>query len=69
VVSNLHLCAICATVVLGRFERKKNIGLAVEALHSLQQLLPPSDWARVKLVLAGSLVCFGSLREGPLYLS
>ncbi|XP_078279762.1 alpha-1,3/1,6-mannosyltransferase ALG2 [Rhinoraja longicauda] len=38
---------------INRFERKKNLSLAVEALHSLRSRLPGADWHKVHLVLAG----------------
>ena len=38
---------------INRFERKKNIALAVEALVELRALVPAETYARVKLVLAG----------------
>ncbi|GCB71354.1 alpha-1,3/1,6-mannosyltransferase ALG2 [Scyliorhinus torazame] len=38
---------------INRFERKKNLGLALEALHSLRNRLSQADWQRVHLVLAG----------------
>lgn len=40
-------------VSLNRFERKKNIGLAVEALSVLKTLLDSSEWEKCHLVLAG----------------
>ncbi|XP_078093268.1 alpha-1,3/1,6-mannosyltransferase ALG2 [Mustelus asterias] len=38
---------------INRFERKKNLGLALEALHCLRSRLRPADWQRVHLLLAG----------------
>ncbi|XP_060680800.1 alpha-1,3/1,6-mannosyltransferase ALG2 [Hemiscyllium ocellatum] len=38
---------------INRFERKKNLGLALRALHCLRDLLGQEDWQRVHLVLAG----------------
>lgn len=38
---------------INRFERKKNLVLAVEALHALRARLAWADWQKVHLVLAG----------------
>jgi alpha-1,3/alpha-1,6-mannosyltransferase len=38
---------------ISRFDPRKNLGLAVEALARLAGLLPPDELARVELVLAG----------------
>lgn len=40
-------------VSLNRFERKKNVALAVHALAQLRDLVPPAQFAAVKLVIAG----------------
>ncbi|XP_067866601.1 alpha-1,3/1,6-mannosyltransferase ALG2 [Heterodontus francisci] len=38
---------------INRFERKKNLGLALEALYALHDRLALADWDRVHLVMAG----------------
>ncbi|XP_048412870.1 alpha-1,3/1,6-mannosyltransferase ALG2 [Stegostoma tigrinum] len=38
---------------INRFERKKNLGLALQALHCLRDRLGQADWQQVHLVLAG----------------
>lgn len=38
---------------LNRFERKKNVGLAIEALQHIKQSLPAADFAKIRLVIAG----------------
>jgi glycosyltransferase involved in cell wall biosynthesis len=40
-------------VSLNRFERKKNVGLAIEALAVLKATLEPKQMERVSLVIAG----------------
>jgi len=46
---------------VGRFDPRKNLPLAVDALAALRARLTPADFARVRLVLAGS--CDARLRE------
>jgi glycosyltransferase involved in cell wall biosynthesis len=41
-------------VSLNRFERKKNVGLAIEALGVLQNKLLPEKMTGVRLVVAGT---------------
>jgi glycosyltransferase involved in cell wall biosynthesis len=48
---------------MNRFERKKNIGLAIRALCELKQRLPDEIFSRLKLILAGQMMMpslFGS---------
>lgn len=40
-------------VSLNRFERKKNVALAIEALVELRNRLPSDEFQRVKLIVAG----------------
>lgn len=43
----------CLFLSLNRYERKKNLGLALEALAALQSSLPPAQMRGVHLVVAG----------------
>jgi len=43
----------CLFLSLNRYERKKNLGLALEALAALQSSLPPAQMGGVHLVVAG----------------
>jgi alpha-1,3/alpha-1,6-mannosyltransferase len=38
---------------MGRFDPRKHVGLAIEALAALRTRLPPCDFAQVRLVVAG----------------
>ena len=38
---------------LSRYERKKNVGLAIAALAALRERLPPQVFGRLQLVIAG----------------
>jgi glycosyltransferase involved in cell wall biosynthesis len=52
----LSLTAFSASQVLlsiNRFERKKNIGLALDAFAAAKALLPAADFGALHLVLAG----------------
>ena len=40
-------------ISINRFERKKNIGLAIEALARMKSYLPLRDFEKVHLVVAG----------------
>jgi alpha-1,3/alpha-1,6-mannosyltransferase len=40
---------------IGRFDPRKNVGLAIEALAALERALPPAIFTRLRLVIAGGL--------------
>ena len=45
--------AIFEILSLARYERQKNVGLAIAALAILRQRLPPQVFGRLQLVVAG----------------
>jgi alpha-1,3/alpha-1,6-mannosyltransferase len=42
---------------INRYERKKNVGLAIEALACLKAMLAAEEWSSLQLVIAGVQLC------------